>query len=123
MKLWSARSLISFLFLGVSVARAQEPTEVSKTWDIVYANAGDSELRLDLVQPAAAKVPGPAVLVIHGGAWREGAKEENRKILVDFARRGYVAIPSIASARRIAFPRRWSTSRRRCGGSGRTPHP
>lgn len=105
MKLWSARSLISFLFLGVSVARAQEPTEVSKTWDIVYANAGDSELRLDLVQPAAAKVPGPAVLVIHGGAWREGAKEENRKILVDFARRGYVAIsPQYRFCPRDRFP-------------------
>jgi len=86
-------ALLSILILPIpSGSSAQESPEVSKTWDIVYASAGDTELRLDLVQPASAKEPVPAVLVIHGGAWREGAKEENRKLLVDFARRGYVAI-------------------------------
>lgn len=86
-------SLLAILALAVrSDSAAQEPADVSKTWDIVYSSAGDAELRLDLVQPVAAKAPGPAVVVIHGGAWREGAKEENRKLLVDFARRGYVAI-------------------------------
>jgi hypothetical protein len=61
MNLWPARSLVAFLlFLGVSAARAQEPTDVSKTWDVVYASAGDAELRLDLVQPIATKEPGPA---------------------------------------------------------------
>ncbi len=84
--------LAILLFVAAVELPAVEPTDVSKTWDIVYSNSGETELRLDLVQPAAAKVPGPAVLVIHGGAWREGAKEENRKLLVDFARRGYVAI-------------------------------
>lgn len=88
------RSLLGGLLLSVAIpaTAAEEAPDVSKTWDIVYANIGDMELRLDLVQPVAAKEPGPAVLVIHGGAWREGAKEENRKLLVDFARRGYVAI-------------------------------
>ena len=85
--------LLVILAIAVrSSATAQEAADVSKTWDIVYSSAGDAELRLDLVQPVAAKAPGPAVVVIHGGAWREGAKEENRKLLVDFARRGYVAI-------------------------------
>lgn len=85
--------LLSILVLPIPVGSpGEQPPDVSKTWDIVYANAGDAELRLDLVQPAAARAPAPAVFVIHGGAWREGAKEENRRLLVDFARHGYVAI-------------------------------
>ncbi|MDQ5871045.1 MAG: alpha/beta hydrolase [Acidobacteriota bacterium] len=96
---------MSFVLSVSSGLAAQEPPDVSKTWDIVYANAGDTELRLDLVQPAAAKEPGPAVLVIHGGAWREGAKEENRKLLIDFARRGYVAIsPQYRFSPKDRFP-------------------
>lgn len=85
-------ALAVLLSFSRGAATAQDSRAVSKTWDIVYASAGDADLRLDLVQPASAKEPSPAVVVIHGGAWREGAKEENRLLLVDFARRGYVAI-------------------------------
>jgi acetyl esterase/lipase len=102
-------ALVALLTISIAAipsgSTAQEAPDVSKTWDIVYANAGDAELRLDLVQPAAAKAPGPAVVVIHGGAWREGAKEENRKLLVDFARRGYVAIsPQYRFSPKDRFP-------------------
>jgi acetyl esterase/lipase len=90
---WVAGATLAIaLSLSPCAATAQESPDVSKTWDIVYADAGDVELRLDLVQPATGSAPAPAVVLIHGGAWREGAKEENRKLLVDFARRGYVAI-------------------------------
>ena len=99
------RTLAAALWLSAFSAIAQESPDVSKTWDIVYASAGDAELRLDLVQPAAAKAPGPAVVVIHGGAWREGDKAENRRLLVDFARRGYVAIsPQYRFAPKDRFP-------------------
>lgn len=99
-------AVLTALLLAVpSRSTAQETPDVSKTWDIVYASAGDAELRLDLVQPAAAKAPGPAVVVIHGGAWREGDKAENRRLLVDFARRGYVAMsPQYRFAPKDRFP-------------------
>ena len=86
-----AFALFATMVLGYR-ASAQEPPDVSKTWDVVYSNPGGTDLRLDLVQPGSAKPPYPAVFVIHGGAWREGSKEENRKLLIDFARRGYVAL-------------------------------
>ena len=77
---------------GSGPARAADPPAVMTAYDVDYASSGDATLKLDIVQPAAGAGPFPAVLVIHGGAWREGSKDENRKLLVDFARRGYVAV-------------------------------
>lgn len=98
-------ALLTILLLATCTPATAQETDVSKTWDIVYSSAGDIELRLDLVQPPAAKAPGPAVVVIHGGAWREGDKAENRRLLVDFARRGYVAIsPQYRFSPKDRFP-------------------
>ena len=46
--------------------------------DLVYTKAGDAELKLDLARPAEGDGPFPAVLVIHGGGWRAGNKEDIR---------------------------------------------
>ena len=60
-------------------ATNQQPYTLTN--DIVYSNISDQELLLDAYIP---KAPGkhPAVLVIHGGAWRFG----NRKQLSSYAR-------------------------------------
>lgn len=95
MKLSGLLRLVSVGLLFTSTAIGQPATEapdVTRSYDVVYTNAAGTELRLDVAQPQARQSPLPAVLVIHGGAWREGGKEENRKLLADFARRGYVAI-------------------------------
>jgi acetyl esterase/lipase len=95
---------VATLFLLSAVSRAADPPEVTKSYDLLYASHGGTELKLDLVQPAGAG-PFPAVLVIHGGAWREGGKEENHKLLTDFARRGYVAAsPQYRFAPKDRFP-------------------
>lgn len=38
--------------------------------EIVYTKAGATELKLDLMSPTTGDGPFPAVLIIHGGAWR-----------------------------------------------------
>jgi acetyl esterase/lipase len=49
--------------------------------------------------------PYPAVLVIHGGAWHEGGREENHRYLLELARRGYVAAsPQYRFCPRDTFP-------------------
>ncbi len=60
--------------------------------DIVYRKVGDRELSLDMALPAEGNGPFPALLIIHGGAWRAGDKKEMRPLLAEAARRGYVAI-------------------------------
>ena len=86
-------------------ARGDEPRKVATENDLVYTKAGETELKLDLARPADGEGPFPAVLVIHGGGWRGGRKEDLRGVLPGFAQRGYVAIsPQYRFCPKDTFP-------------------
>lgn len=98
-----------FLFLATALAhpraRADEPPKVATEFDLVYAKAGDTELKLDLARPAGDSGRYPGVLVIHGGAWRGGSKDQMRGALSEFAQHGYVAIsPQYRFCPKETFP-------------------
>ena len=57
--------------------------------DIEYASPGSVELLLDAYVPKLAG-PLPAVMVVHGGAWRSGSKRQLMKYARDLAARGIV---------------------------------
>lgn len=76
----------------LGVARGDEPAATKTELDVVYRKVGGTELKLDLVAPGETGKPRPAVLVIHGGAWRQGNKADVRPLLGRFASRGYVAV-------------------------------
>ncbi len=57
--------------------------------DIPYAAPGGVELLLDAYVPKL-EGPLPAVLVVHGGAWRSGSKRQLGKYARDLAARGFV---------------------------------
>jgi acetyl esterase/lipase len=81
------------------------PAKVTTENDIVYTKAGGSDLKLDLARPAEGDGPFPVVLVIHGGGWRGGDKSGNRAALVEFAKRGYVAVsPQYRFCPKETFP-------------------
>jgi acetyl esterase/lipase len=93
---WGTSRLLHHGLLALAIAatvpaRADEPAPVETKNDVVYRTIDGRELKLDLALPARGDGPFPAVLVIHGGAWRGGDKASNRPILVEMARRGYVA--------------------------------
>src|SRR5437773_6877221 len=58
--------------------------------DVVYAKAGDRELKLDLARPDG-KGPYPCVVCLHGGGWRMGNKRDIRSWIQLLAHEGYVA--------------------------------
>lgn len=81
----------------VRIAPADEPAKTadpaySERNDVPYTKVNGVELKLDLMVPNGPKEPTPAVLVIHGGAWRGGNKRDCRFVMPEFARRGYAAI-------------------------------
>jgi acetyl esterase/lipase len=88
------------------IGAAEEPKAAADSLqEIVYAKAGTTELKLDLMSPATAEGPFPAVLVIHGGAWRAGNKADVRPIMPEFVRHGYVAIsPQYRFCPKETFP-------------------
>jgi acetyl esterase/lipase len=85
----AATPLIACL-LASAAASQEAPIEVAE--DLVYETVGDRELRLDLARPAGAEGPVPAIIAIHGGAWRGGDKADLRNLLAELAGAGYVAI-------------------------------
>lgn len=80
------------LLASISAVRAADVAKIETKNDVVYTKAGDTELKLDLAWPTEGEGPFPAVLVIHGGGWRGGNKQDTRQALTEFARRGYVAV-------------------------------
>ncbi|MCA9034362.1 MAG: DUF1080 domain-containing protein [Planctomycetaceae bacterium] len=61
--------------------------------DIACGMGGDQPLKLDLATPLEKPTDGlsPCVVVIHGGAWRGGKKEQFHQLVQQFAARGYVS--------------------------------
>jgi acetyl esterase/lipase len=93
------------LWLQAQSALGAEEPKVTTEKDIVYTRAGTSELKLDVMRPADGEGLLPAVVVIHGGAWRAGNKSDVRPILPDFVRNGYVAVaPQYRFCPKETFP-------------------
>jgi acetyl esterase/lipase len=85
--------VIGTLLDDSSFVRAQEPSPgVETIADLTYATVGGEELKLDLARPTGGDGPFPAIIAIHGGAWRGGDKSDLRNLLAEFASLGYVAI-------------------------------
>lgn len=58
--------------------------------NIVYSTVGDRELLLDAYLPEKKEAISPAILVVHGGAWRMGNRKQLRGYAETLARAGFV---------------------------------
>lgn len=68
------------------------PEGVSLETNVVYGQAGDRKLLMDVATPQGA-VDGPrsCVVVVHGGGWLNGDKAKFRALTLALAERGYVS--------------------------------
>ena len=87
--------IVVALVIGCRRSRADDQleTEVIVTRDIPYAYRDGEFLELDLFRPSPYDEPLPAVILIHGGGFKEGGK---RHMAIDAklgAQRGYITIP------------------------------
>lgn len=60
--------------------------------NIVYHVANNYEAKLDVYEPAAASQPTPVVIVIHGGGWIAGTKEERVLEMMPYLQMGFAAV-------------------------------
>jgi acetyl esterase/lipase len=98
------RGAVAMLFLlpgAGSRARAQAPSmawldrasfEYAVTPNIVYRTVNNVDLKLDLYLPPNRKPPVPVVMVIHGGGWVAGNKEENALTFLPYLAMGWAAV-------------------------------
>jgi acetyl esterase/lipase len=89
--------LLAALWLLPALAAAQDkgpsvPPGVKYEPDIVFGKGGDTDLALDLARPEKLDKPAPCVVFIHGGAWRGGNRKAHVPQILEFAKRGYVAV-------------------------------
>jgi len=60
--------------------------------NIVYHTANNYQNKLDVYLPADATGPTPVVVVIHGGGWVEGTKEERVLEMMPYLQMGFAAV-------------------------------
>ncbi len=77
--------------VAMSVLNPPTPDNVKITRGIEYGKGGDVALKLDLYQPTGVTKPAPAVVWIHGGAWRSGHRAAYHAYCIRCAEAGYVA--------------------------------
>ena len=86
------------LFIGVSSPAVRVEAHL-------FASVGGQELRLDLYRPVEDHPPLPGVIVIHGGSWQSGSREDFSALNRYLAARGYVvAAVSYRFSPRFRFP-------------------
>ena len=60
--------------------------------NIVYHSANNYQNKLDVYRPEGATQPTPVVVVIHGGGWVEGTKEERALEMMPYLQMGFAAV-------------------------------
>jgi len=75
--------------------------------DIVFGTGGEKPLRLDLYTPENITGAQPGLLLLYGGGWRQGDKEQLRTYAQYLAKRGYVVA---TSEYRLREEGRWPAS-------------
>ncbi len=92
MRAQASASLGLLFLLTVPLWGQEKVPEVRVETDLVFGKGGDKELKLDLAMPKEGDGPYPAVIYLHGGAWRGGSRKEFSKSIEALAARGYVAV-------------------------------
>jgi acetyl esterase/lipase len=60
--------------------------------NIVYHVANNYEAKLDVYEPATESAPTPVVIVIHGGGWIAGTKEDRVLEMMPYLQMGFAAV-------------------------------
>lgn len=79
--------------------------DIQAHFNLVYHTDGTRELLADVFVPTGDDGPKPAIVVVHGGGWKNGDKTKFRALALRLAERGYVtAAIEYRLAREAAFP-------------------
>ena len=74
----------------IDAGNESTPDNVEEILNIEYGAGGKRKLHLDLYLPKGRTKAAPAVIFIHGGAWKGGKRSDMKFYCVKFAEKGYV---------------------------------
>ena len=83
---------ITLVFCVTSLLAARDP-KVEEIFepDVVYGKGGEVDLKLNIGRPREAAGPLPCIVLIHGGGWAAGNKNQHNEQVHDFVRKGYIS--------------------------------
>ena len=81
----------SLILFSIAPQYCSADDTVSVTRDVVYGIVDGRELKLDLALPAQGKSNGAAIVIMHGGGWRQGNKSSHTGEAARWAELGYVS--------------------------------
>ena len=88
------QAVMSAIMLGqiklINAKNISLPDNVEEILDIEYGTGGERKLQLDLYLPKGRTKTTPAIVFIHGGAWKSGKRSDMKFYCVKFAEKGYV---------------------------------
>jgi pectinesterase len=79
----------------ITIAKDSLPSSVTAVKDITYRTTGGRELKIDAFYPKYQRIHGtkfkqyPAVLIIYGGGWRSGNRQQHTALAEQLAAKGY----------------------------------
>ncbi|MCR4919727.1 MAG: alpha/beta hydrolase fold domain-containing protein [Prevotella sp.] len=85
--------LLGLLLSAALLTTAQTESKITVTENIAYRTDVGPSTVLDLAEPQfGPKTDRPAILIIHGGGWSTGSKNDMvyRTLMIDYAMKGYV---------------------------------
>ena len=95
-KFWLFASLVFLTSICVAqtdaASFAAELVRYRVDANIVYHTANSYQNKLDVYRPAEDSKPTPVVVVIHGGGWVEGTKEERVLEMMPYLQMGFAAV-------------------------------
>jgi acetyl esterase/lipase len=81
-----------WFFPAALVAQEKPDLKIRTESDVVYGKGGSQDLKLNLAMPDEGNGPYPALILVHGGAWRTGSYKLFDQLIERLARRGFVAV-------------------------------
>lgn len=66
--------------------------EVEIQLDVTYGRGGGRDLQCDIYLPPDVQTPAPALMLVHGGGWRQGSKAMMRDFALRAAAGGFVCV-------------------------------
>jgi acetyl esterase/lipase len=74
----------------IDLGNVSTPDNIQEILNIEYGTGGERKLHLDLYLPKGRTKSTPAVIFIHGGAWKSGKRSDMKFYCVKFAEKGYI---------------------------------
>jgi len=88
--------------LGCTLLAPPEPA-----MGVTFCRVGETELKMDIYRPEGPG-PFPGLVVIHGGAWIQGKREDMTEFAQGLSKRGFVAATvSYRLAPKFSWPAQW----------------